>query len=100
MTTTNPDERPPASADPALAGALTTLRMLNEIGPAAFYQDGTNMHIAEAAARAAVADAVTNRIRLLGDLLSGAPDTLRAADRTVVTTEHDRLVRAVTRGEA
>lgn len=52
------------SADPALDGAIHTLQQLDGLGEASYLQNGSVL-IGEAAARAAIADAVTNRIRLL-----------------------------------
>lgn len=97
----------PMSADPALAGALDTLHRLDDLGEYAYSQNAMPL-ITEAAARAAIADAVTNRIRLLRDMLrdnlSDDPLFLSAELDARYSVELVRLLTAVTgggdRGEA
>lgn len=96
MTTTNPDERPPVSADQTIDGALDTLHRLDTIGEFAYLQNAPVL-IAEATARAAVADAVTNRIRLLNDLLLIYPaaTAFPGGTREYAVDEFNRLLRSV-----
>lgn len=82
------------SADTALDGAIHTLQQLDGLGEAAYLQNG-GVLIGEAAARAAIADAVTNRIRLLHDLLAVRPATGVVPDREAAVDEYNRLVRSV-----
>jgi hypothetical protein len=85
------------SADPSIAGAVETLAKLNDIGSYAYAQNAPTL-IQEAATRAAVADAVTNRIRLLHDLLDSRPAALafnHRVSREAAIDEYDRLVRSV-----
>lgn len=90
------------SADAALDGAIHTLQQLDGLGEAAYLQNGSIL-ITEAAARAAIADAVTNRIRLLRDLLNdnlGNSPMFRSAeldDRYAI--ELVRLVTSITGGD-
>lgn len=99
--TTNPDTRPPASADPAIAGALQTIQQIDGLGEAAYLQNGAVL-FTEAAARAAVAEAVTNRLRLIVDLLNMpvTPAMIGTPYRTSMglQDERNRLLQQITGG--
>lgn len=71
------------SADENLAAVEDTLAQLDSIGPDAYATNAATL-IAEGMLRAAAAEAVTNRIRLLSDLI----------DRQAyeVTAERNRLL--------
>lgn len=89
------------SADTTIDGALDTLARLDALGEYAYTQNAVPL-VTEAAARAAIADAVTNRIRLLRDLLrdnlGDDPLFLSAELDTRYSTELVRLLTSITGG--
>lgn len=89
------------SADPNLHEALATTARLDGLGFDAYTQNGPVL-VAEVAARAAAAEAVTNRIRLLRDLLrdnlGDDPLFLSGELDTRYSTELVRLLTSITGG--
>lgn len=83
------------SADDTLNEALITAAHINDLGIEAYTQNGASV-IAEVSARAALANAVTNRIRLLNDLLEQRPAVVYGRENMV--SEFQNLIRSVTHG--
>lgn len=83
------------SADDTLNEALITAAHINDLGIEAYTQNGASV-IAEVSARAALANAVTNRIRLLNDLLVQRPAVVDG--REDIVDELGKLIRSVTHG--
>lgn len=81
------------SSDSTIDGALDTLRRLDGLGEYAYTANAAVL-ITEAHARAAVADAVTNRIRLLQDLIRDAVPHSPHMDR--LNRERLRLIGSIT----
>jgi hypothetical protein len=89
------------SADTNLSEAIQGAEQLDQLGPTAYEQNGPIL-VAEIAARAALAEAVTNRARLLHDLLRDNlgenPLFLSAELDTRYSVELVRLLTSITGG--